>query len=158
MRWPSKRRLPNMGLLNYTTEIDPDKTAAEIAKCLTKHGAQAIMTEYDQATQVVTALSFKITVGDQPLSFRLPCDWKPVYKVMYGDMKHLPGKQGMRELQAIRTAWRIVKSWVEAQMALVEVRMATTQQVFLPYAVMKDGRTLSEHVSSNPKFLLGDGN
>jgi hypothetical protein len=35
-----------MGLLNYTTKIDPDKTAAEIARCLSTHGASAIMTDY----------------------------------------------------------------------------------------------------------------
>jgi hypothetical protein len=29
--------------------------------------------------------------------------------------------------------------------------------VFLPYAAMKDGRTLTEHVETNPGFLLGDG-
>ena len=32
-----------------------------------------------------------------------------------------------------------------------------TQQVFLPYAVMKDGRTLAEHIHEDPKFLLGAG-
>jgi len=37
-----------MGLLNYTTKIDPDKTAAEIARCLSSHGASAVMTEYDK--------------------------------------------------------------------------------------------------------------
>jgi hypothetical protein len=42
-------------------------------------------------------------------------------------------------------------------MALVETQMVTTQQVFLPYAVMGDGRTLSEHVASDPGFLLGEG-
>jgi hypothetical protein len=61
------------------------------------------------------------------------------------------------ELQAVRTAWRIVKDWTEAQMALVETQMVTTQEVFLPYAVMRDGRTLSEHVESNPALLLGTG-
>ncbi len=42
-------------------------------------------------------------------------------------------------------------------MALVETQMVTTQQVFLPYTVMSDGRTLSEHVETIPDFLLGDG-
>ncbi len=60
-------------------------------------------------------------------------------------------------MQAVRTAWRIVKDWVEAQMALVETQMVTTRDVFLPYAVMRDGRTLSQHVQSDPGFLLGPG-
>lgn len=58
----------------------------------------------------------------------------------------------------MRTAWRIVKDWVEAQMALVETEMVTTQDVFLLYAVMGDGRTLAERVRESPQFLLGAGN
>lgn len=144
-----------MALLNYTTKIDPDKTAAEISRCLTSHGAQAIMTEYDPSTSYIQALSFKITIGDQPMGFKLPCDWKPVFEILQNDPK-VPRANSTKE-QAVRTAWRIVKDWVEAQMALVETKMVTTQQVFLPYAVMKDGRTLSEHIEDNPKFLLGEG-
>ena len=52
-------------------------------------------------------------------------------------------------MQATRTAWRIVKDWVEAHIALVETQMVTAPQVFLPYAVMRDGRTLSEHPHLN---------
>lgn len=154
-----------MGLLNYTTKIDPDKTAAEITRCLTQHGAQKIMTEYDPSTSYITALSFQITVDDQPMGFRLPCDWKPVKEIMYPkgnktiwDEKRRQRIESDQQMQAIRTSWRIVKDWVEAQMALVETHMVTTQQVFLPYAVMRDGRTLSEHVHENPNVLrLGEG-
>lgn len=78
-----------------------------------------------------------------------------MFEILQKDPK-VPRANSTKE-QAVRTAWRIVKDWVEAQMALVETRMVTTQQVFLTYAVMKDGRTLSEHVQSDPKFLLGDG-
>lgn len=154
-----------MGLLNYTTKIDADKTVAEISRCLSAHGASAVMTEFDGET--VTALSFKIKFQDQEMAFRLPCDWRPVYEILIKGKRKPPsyytGSRGLahweseHRLQAVRTAWRIVKDWVEAQMALVETRMVTTAQVFLPYAVMKDGRTLTEHVAENPKLMLGDG-
>ena len=55
-------------------------------------------------------------------------------------------------------AWRIVKDWAEAQMALLETQMVSTQDVFLPYAVMQDGSTLAERVRESPQFLLGTGN
>lgn len=151
-----------MGLLNYTTKIDADKTASEIAKCLSTHGASAVMTEYDPKDGYVTALSFKIKMGDRELAFRLPSDWKPVYQILKKDSKvkewhnryeHI---QSELRLQAVRTAWRIIKDWVEAQMALVETQMVTTAQVFLPYAVMRDGKTLSETVAANPQMLLGE--
>lgn len=147
-----------MGLLNYTTKIDPDKTAAEIAKCLSMHGASAVMTEYDPVDSYVTALSFKVKMGDKEIAFRLPSDWKPVLKVLEEQWnKRKIGGPRPDRLQAVRVSWRIIKDWVEAQMALVETNMVTTAQVFLPYAVMPNGKTLSENVASNPQFLLGDG-
>jgi len=151
-----------MALLNYTTKIDADKTAAEIAKCLSMHGATSILTDYDPVENTVIALSFKIRMGEQDLGFRLPVDWKPVFEIMSKGKKFTWGDRGEKrksdlKIQSVRTAWRIVKDWVEAQMALVETRMVTTSQVFLPYAVMRDGRTLSENIASNPSILLGDG-
>jgi hypothetical protein len=62
-----------------------------------------------------------------------------------------------RNEQSIRTAWRIIHAWIKAQLALIEVNMVSVQQVFLPYTIMSDNRTLSEHIESNPEFLLGDG-
>jgi len=53
-----------------------------------------------------------------------------------------------------RSRWRIIQDWVIAQLALVEVNMTTVPQVFLPYTIMKDGRTLSEHAETDPTFLL----
>jgi len=138
-------------LLNYTTKIDPDKTCAEIGKILSKHGAQAVMTEYDQKNHLVSALAFKIDLGEKKISFRLPADWRPVQKVLI--------EQGVKadQMMAVRVSWRIIKDWVEAQMALVETQMVTTQQVFLPYAIMANGNTLSENIIADPSMLLGSG-
>ena len=38
-----------------------------------------------------------------------------------------------RHQQAIRTSWRILKDWVEVQMALLETGMVTMDEIFLPY-------------------------
>ena len=142
-----------MALLNYTTKIDADKTAGEISRALSMAGAKAVLTEYDEKDGYVKSLSFQMRVGEQEIGFRLPCDWKPVLQILDEDRK-VPNHFVTRE-QAVRVAWRIVKSWVEAQLALIETRMVTTQQVFLPYAVTKNGQTLFERVADNPQFLLG---
>ena len=144
-----------MALLNYTTKIDPDKTAGEIAEMLRKAGASAVLTEYDENREYVSSLSFKMKIKEQETGFKLPCDWKPVLDILENDRK-VPRALCTHE-QAVRVAWRIVKSWVEAQLAIIETRMVDTQEVFLPYAIMNDGRTLAETVQSNPEFLLGDG-
>jgi hypothetical protein len=37
--------------------------------------------------------------------------------------------------QAARVAWRIIKDWIEAQLALVESNQAVMAEVFFPYAL-----------------------
>jgi hypothetical protein len=56
--------------------------------------------------------------------------------------------------QATRTAWRILKGWIEAQMAIIEAGLASLAEVFLPYALLKDGRTLFDHFRSDKTRLL----
>jgi len=53
----------------------------------------------------------------------------------------------------MRVSWRILKDWVEAQMALVETHMVTLEQVFLPYAVTDDGQTIYDRLRGS-NFLL----
>ena len=142
-------------LKDYTTSIEPDKTAAEIARCLSMHGAKAVLTEYDEKEGFVVALSFQMNINDSNVAFRLPSDWRPVLQILENDNK-IPKARSTKE-QAVRTAWRIVLHWVEAQMAFIESQQIKTQQAFLPYAVMKNGKTLSEQIISNPNLLLGSG-
>lgn len=148
-----------MSLLNYTTIIEPEQTIGEIQKMLSGYGVAAMMTEYDGPQ--VAAVSFKLIIDGKPMGFKLPCNWRGVREVFReqgitsSKLKH---KNKDLDAQAVRTAWRIIKDWVEAQLALVEVNMVTIPQVFLPYAIMRDGRTLAEHAESNPSFLLGDAN
>lgn len=91
---------------------------------------------------MITALVFRIRVQDQDISFKLPNDYEAVLKVMQGDRK-IPNSQKTKE-QALRVSWRILKVWIDAQMALIETKMVKTEQVFLPYAIWKDGKTVYE--------------
>jgi hypothetical protein len=139
-----------MPLLNYTTSVSVDKTVGEIQKCLAVHGAKAILCEYDDKGHVI-ALSFKVSAGQQELAFRLPSDWRPVLTLLERDRK-VPRSFRTPE-QALRVSWRIVKDWVEAQMAIVDTKMVHLEQVFLPYVIMPDGRTLYERVR-DARFVL----
>ena len=55
--------------------------------------------------------------------------------------------------QALRVSWRILKDWVQAQMAIVDTKMVRLEQVLLPYAIMPDGRMLYERVRE-ARFVL----
>src|SRR5689334_116056 len=134
-----------MPLLNYTTGIAADKTVAEIQKNLAMHGANAILGEYDGNGNVVM-LSFKMRINDREIAYRLPCDWRPVLRVMEKHPK-VPRRLCTQE-QALRVAWRIIKDWIAAQLAIVETQMVTMDEVFLPYAMMGKDKTLYQHVQA----------
>jgi len=156
-----------MALLNYTTKIDADKTIGEIQKILSKVGASKIMTDYEDG--VISALSFALSLNGQTIGFRLPCDWRPVYGILLEqfpikNMRGYPSKEELEQykahkeselrLQSVRTSWRIVKDWVEAQCALIETQMVKTEQVFLPYMVVQGGQTLFEKMKETQFKLL----
>ncbi|MDH3599865.1 MAG: hypothetical protein OEU26_09550, partial [Candidatus Tectomicrobia bacterium] len=139
-----------MPLLNYTTQIEAEKTLMEISRILTKHGAKAILTEFDREGDVAV-LSFRVEFGERDIAFRLPADWRPILTLLERD-KRVPKRLKIKG-QAIRVAWRIIKDWVEAQMALIETQMVTLDQVFLPYAVMEDGQTVYAHLQAHQLAL-----
>ena len=60
---------------------------------------------------------------------------------------------GARMEQANRTAWRIIKEWIPAQMALIETEMVTVEEVFLPY-MLTGKQTLYQALSNGDLKML----
>ena len=58
--------------------------------------------------------------------------------------------------QAQRVAWRIVKDWLEAQLAIIETEMVTLDQVMLPYMQGDNGQTVYE-LYRDQQLALGTG-
>lgn len=138
-----------MAILNYTTKIDSIKTIGEITKCLVDHGATKIVCDYKDSIPI--AVTFGIFINDNLVAYSLPANYSGVLKAMERNKK-VPRSMVNKE-QAIRVSWRIVKDWVEAQMAIVEAELADMAEVFLPYAVTKSGNTLYAHIKDNPSIL-----
>jgi hypothetical protein len=142
------------GLFTYTTKIEASKTIAEIQENLVAHGAKSVMANYTDDGKI-EALSFMIVTPEKKImAIKLPCDPKPVLEVLkqQAEEKRIP-RSFVEEHQALRVAWRIVKYWVEAQMALLETQMVKMEQIFLPYAIVKGGMTLFESMKQD-KFAL----
>lgn len=127
-----------MPLLNYTTTIEASKTASQIEDILVKHGARQILKEYDNDTGKLTALSFIVPTPYGNVPIRLPIDSEAVKKVL--SRQRVRGR--IDDAQCVRIAWRIIKDWVEAQMALLETEMVKLEQIFLPYVILKDDKTI----------------
>lgn len=141
-----------MAILNYTTTVDSFKTVSEIEYILMKHKAKSIMKNYDGES--ITGLSFLIDTGVQQIPVRLPVKVDECLKVLKKEKRENPRKQikDTRE-QAERVAWRILKDWVEAQMALLDIEMVRFEEIFLPYIQTNNGQTVYERLEER-QFLL----
>ena len=127
-----------MPLLNYTTQVESAKSIAEITAILSNFGARTITTDYNEHGYV-SNVSFVILIEGLPLTIRLPVNVAGVYKSLC-NAKGVPNSKRTKE-QARRVAWRILKDWLEAQLALFQVGQAEIAQVLMPYAVDSEGRT-----------------
>lgn len=137
-----------MAILNYTTKIDAWKTVNEVQQILSKHKVSHFSIKNEGTFPV--ALSFCVDYKGQPLNYLLPCNHEGVLNCLKKDRK-VP-KSSKNSEQALCTSWRIIKDWVEAQMAIVESELAPIQEVFMPYLVINSsGETLSNRI------LNGDG-
>lgn len=141
-----------MALKNYTTTISANKTIGEIQEILSKHGANAIMTEYEDGE--VVALSFKINTPKGEIGIKLPANIDKVMQVLKNQRRKNSQIKDNRE-QATRVAWRIIKDWIDSQMAILETEMVEIEQIFLPYILNKNGQTLYESFSKNQLLLEG---
>ncbi len=126
-----------MAILNYTTSIEVAKTASEIQAKLSKAHASAVLCEYEAG--ILSHISFQAMTQHGLMSFRLPGNVDGVHKALI--KQRVPNKLQTKE-QAARVAWRIIKDWVEAQLAIIEAGMVTITEVFLPYAQTSTGDTV----------------
>ena len=137
-----------MPLLNYTTKVDVYTTLGAIQGQLVKHGAKKIMQEYDDAGHI-TALPFMVETPGGPRGIKLPAKVDAVHAVL------IRQKVKCDREQAERVAWRILKDWVEAQMAILESEMVQMDEIFFPYMVNNSGKTLFEAYRDNQLMLEG---
>jgi len=134
-----------MAIKNYTTKVDVYTSLGEIQSALAKGGANKVMVDYDNGVPVAVTFSIPTPRGTQ--GFALPAPVEGTLRV-FARQKIKADRQ-----QAERTAWRNVRDWVLAQMALVESCDVPVDQVFLPYLRNYDGATLYD-VYANGQLRL----
>lgn len=125
-----------MPLLNYTTTVAADKTATEIVRILAGAGATQVLTDYTDGRP--TGIAFALSTVNGLRQYRLPVNAVSVEQVL---RKQKVPYRYRNAAQAERVAWRILKDWVEAQLAIIATQMVALDQVFLPY-MMIDGSTV----------------
>ena len=119
-----------MPLLNYTTTVPVSRSIADVHKALVKAKARAIQTEYDD-DGAPSSVAFSVDTAYGLRFFTLPVNAERVWRILQRDPKVKNAQATMEH--AHRVAWRIVKDWLEAQLAILEAGMVTFDQVMLPY-------------------------
>lgn len=138
-----------MAIKNYTTTVEVHKSLGEIQGALAGHGARKIMVDYDGAGQPV-GITFGIETPDGPRGFLLPANVAGVKAVFARQKVRAP------EGQAERTAWRNVRDWIMAQMAIVEAGQVEIQEAFFPYLTDGRGRAVYQ-LYRGGQLAIGDG-
>ncbi len=140
-----------MPIKNYTTKVAANRSIQEIQEALVTHGAVGFMLEYEQGTGRIKALKFLLELDGQKMPFQMPIEWRAFQNVL----KQQRVSRWDDEDYCYRVAWRVIRDWIMAQLALYETKMVTIPQIFLPYATDRNGKTLYQIVAESPQLLLG---
>ncbi len=143
-----------MAILNYTTEVDAIKSISEIEYILIKHGVKSVLKNFRDGH--IESVSFLLERHGMDIPITLPARVDRCLEVLKREKKNSPRKNIKATYdQAERVAWRILKDWTEAQMALIDIDMVQIDEVFLPYIQTNTGKTVYE-LMEDRKFLLED--
>lgn len=140
-----------MPTLNYTTSVPVSRTLTEIQALLVKYGADAVVTRFTGGKP--SGLSFTLPTPHGARAFTLPVDVAAVQRVLARDLG--AGKRASSPEQAERVAWRVIKDWLAAQLALIEAQMATLDQALLPYLHIDGEVTVYEAFRANERAFDG---
>jgi hypothetical protein len=131
-----------MPLLNYTTKVPVQRTIGHVQALLVEAGARSIMTDYNEVGTPV-GVAFIIETMHGPRTFKLPVFADRVHALLSAD-RHVEPRYSTPE-HSERVAWRILKDWIEAQLAIIQAEQVTLDQVMLPYMQAEvGGRTVYE--------------
>lgn len=100
-----------MPIKNYTTKIEASKAVGEIQQMLAQHGAKQIMLDYSYGK--ITCICFTLQTANGIQGVRLPAEPDKVLHVLHNQ------KCKCDYDQAERVAWRILKDWLDAQLAML---------------------------------------
>lgn len=149
--------------VNYSTQISAAQTVAEMQTLLAAHGARRISVDYDDSG-VPSALDFVLATPHGQRGFSLPVDVDRMERLLVIEDKAGRLKSGSKaartsRVQAERVAWRVMKTWLEAQLALVAAEMVDIDQAMLAFLqIDASGRTLYQAYKERETLALDPGN
>jgi hypothetical protein len=140
-------------LKNYTTKINFNQSLIEIEKLLISIGAKKIIKEYDEQG-IPKAVIFDFELEERRIPVRLPARIDRIPEALrrhFNNNKDSGAKyrlkQAMQSPQNV--GWRILKDWLEANIAIMQLDQINMMEALLPFSVMTNGQTLYELLESH---------
>lgn len=146
-------------LKNYTSTVPASRSIMNIEKCLVDHGAKQIARTYEGG--VVTGIKFVMDLDGRDVVFSLPAKVDNCKQVFISQRVNEISDAGMKRIleQAERTAWRIIRDWIEIQMAMIDLEQIEMAEVFLAYVFNpQTNQTFFEMMKEDKFKALPGGN
>jgi hypothetical protein len=147
-----------MTIMNYTTQVNAEKTIMEIEQILIKFGASGVFKEYKG--QKVSGIMFFLVKDNQKIPFKIPMNIEKARSIVLKLVKDkkLAGKyltEPLRSEQGERITFRVIKDWLHAQLSLMEIEFADPVEIFLPYAynMVEDKTMYQKFLENKEKYL-----
>jgi len=145
-----------MNIKNYTSTVEASRSMAKIEELLVEIGASNINKQYtDKVCTGITFLLFDLQL-QKTLTFHLRAQVQECFTVLWQEVKRpRPETKPATQLQASRTARKILCDWTEVQCAMVLLGQAKPLQMFLPFMYdVKTNETLFDKVTNGKVKLL----
>lgn len=147
--------------LNYTTTIPVHQTVSECQSILAAAGASSAAVHFEDGQPAGFSFSLKTPHGIRAftLPVNVPAMRAVLLKTDFSSLKASRSKldQLVSREHAAMVAWRVVKDWLEANLALIAAKMATIDEVMLPYLMVDDDRTLFQAYRDREQAALETG-
>jgi hypothetical protein len=138
--------------MNYTTSIPATRTIGECQSMLCEAGAEAVAVMY--ADKQPSGLSFRLQTASGMQTFMLPANIDGVSRLLR--IADYPASVTTRQLgkyvtreHAVRVGWRVIKDWLQAQLAFVAAGMVTVDEIMMPYLQVGNGLTFYRALQEN---------
>lgn len=140
---------------NYTTSVPVERTISLIEQELVKIGASEITKSYSNGAPSGIVFSVEIGANHEHIKFCIPTNEEAALEAIRSIPAYRSKKSAWLKEQARRTVWRIVLHWVQAQVAMVQLKQAEALEVFLPYVYdAAKNETLFNRIKSKNYSLL----
>lgn len=149
--------MTGQGPLNYTTSISAEKSAYECMALLGRYGASHTGLVF-RKDRTPCGLTFRIETRWGERAYEILVESAKTYKVLaaYADEGKI--RRGfVSHVQADRVAWRVVRMWLEAQLALIEAGLMDPEKALATAMLVAPGQTLLDSYDMAQRELGAGG-